>query len=393
VSNSPISLSPDLSRLKAEGFEIEIVADHLVIRNVPYVNAAKQVRRGSLVSTLNMSGNVTRPPDTHVIMFAGEMPCDKNGAEFIIANEKQRKRIADDLFIDFTFSRKPTGGYPDYYEKITAYVAIFESQAQAIDPNGKARTWRVIENKDPDSPFHYLDTASSRAGITAASRKLNGKIAILGLGGTGSYTLDLVAKTPVAEIHLFDKDKYGQHDAFRSPGAPGIEHLRTVPFKVDHWAGIYGNMHKGIVPHPFDIDASNVEHLRDMGFVFICADAGSAKEAIIAKLEEWGIRFADTGMGLELVDDVLHGTLTVTTSTPSKRDHVRRRVSFAGDGYENVYAQNIQVADLNAMNAAMAVIRWKKLCGFYADLRGEHFSAYTIEGNALASEERISCAP
>jgi hypothetical protein len=392
VSNSPISLSSDLSRLKAEGFEIEIVADHLVIRNVPYVNAAKQVRRGTLVSTLDMAGNKTVRPTTHIMTFAGEAPCDKNGAEIVMVNEKQRKPIAGDLFIDLSFSRKPPEGYPDYYEKVTAYVAILEGQAQAIDPNAKARTWQVTANKDEDSPFHYLDTASSRAGITAASRKLKGKIAILGLGGTGSYTLDLVAKTPVAEIHLFDKDKYGQHNAFRSPGAPSIEHLRTVPFKVDHWAGIYGNMHRGIVPHSFDIDASNVEHLREMGFVFICADAGSAKEVIIAKLEEWGIPFADTGMGLELVDDVLHGTLTVTTSTPSKRDHVRRRVSFAGDGHENIYAQNIQVADLNAMNAAMAVIKWKKLCGFYADLRHEHFSAYTIEGNALASEERTSCA-
>lgn len=390
MSNSPISLSADLSRLKTEGFEIEIVAGHLVTRNVPYVNAAKQVRRGALVSTLNMAGNVTQRPDTHVIMFAGEMPCDKNGAEFIVANDKQRKLIGSDLFIDFTFSRKPTDGYPDYYEKITAYVALFESQAQAIDPNATARTWRVIESKDPDSPFHYLDSASSRAGITSASRKLRGKIAILGLGGTGSYTLDLVAKTPVPEIHLFDKDKYGQHNAFRSPGAPSIEHLRTVPSKVEHWAGIYSNMHRGIVPHPFNIDASNLELLRDMDFVFICADAGSAKEAVIGKLEEWRIPFADTGMGLELVGEVLHGTLTVTTSTPSKRDHVRRRVSFKGDGHENIYAQNIQVADLNALNAAMAVIRWKKLCGFYADLRHEHFSAYTIEGNALISEERTA---
>jgi hypothetical protein len=35
-----------------------------------------------------------------------------------------------------------------------------------------------------------------------------GKIAIIGLGGTGSYVLDLAAKTPVKEIHLFDGDKF-----------------------------------------------------------------------------------------------------------------------------------------------------------------------------------------
>lgn len=63
MSNSPINLSSDLSRLKAEGYELEIVADHLVVRNVPYVNASKQIRRGSLVSVLDLAGNITMPPN------------------------------------------------------------------------------------------------------------------------------------------------------------------------------------------------------------------------------------------------------------------------------------------------------------------------------------------
>jgi hypothetical protein len=37
-----------------------------------------------------------------------------------------------------------------------------------------------------------------------------------GLGGTGSYILDLVSKTPVNEILLFDSDDFLQHNAFRS---------------------------------------------------------------------------------------------------------------------------------------------------------------------------------
>jgi hypothetical protein len=49
---------------------------------------------------------------------------------------------------------------------------------------------------------------------------------------------------------------------------------------------------------------------------------------------------------------------------------------------------NIQVADLNALNATMAVIRWKKLFGFYADLEQEHFAAYTVDGNATANDDQ-----
>ena len=32
------------------------------------------------------------------------------------------------------------------------------------------------------------------------------------------------------------------------------------------------------------------------------------------------------------------------------------------------YERNIQIADLNALTASMAVIRWKKFSGFYQDL-------------------------
>ena len=35
------------------------------------------------------------------------------------------------------------------------------------------------------------------------------------------------------------------------------------------------------------------------------------------------------------------------------------------------------------LNAAMAVIWWKKRCGFYFDLEHEHYCTYTIDGNAL----------
>ena len=52
-----------------------------------------------------------------------------------------------------------------------------------------------------------------------ANRKLElGSVAIVGLGGTGSYcTGSLLAKTHVKNIHLFDGDVFEQHCAFRAP--------------------------------------------------------------------------------------------------------------------------------------------------------------------------------
>jgi hypothetical protein len=48
---------------------------------------------------------------------------------------------------------------------------------------------------------------------------------------------------------------------------------------------------------------------------------------------------------------------------------LRGRVSFEDGADGNEYNRNIQIADLNALNAALAVIKWKKLFGFYRDMK------------------------
>jgi hypothetical protein len=210
-------------------------------------------------------------------------------------------------------------------------------------------------------------------------------VGIIGLGGTGSYVFDGVAKTPVQEIHLFDADLFLQHNAFRAPGAPSIEELRDAPLKVDHFAAIYSKMHRHIVPHAVKIGESNMHLLEGLSFVFVCIDGGKAKQSIFQKLEEMGISFIDAGMGLYLSDESLGGILRVTASTPDNREHVYQKqcISFADAAEEDVYASNIQVADLNLLNAGMALVKWKKLRGFYWDSEQEHHSMYTIDSNTL----------
>ena len=97
----------------------------------------------------------------------------------------------------------------------------------------------------------------------------------------------------------------------------------------------------------------------------------------------------DVGMGIFLKDEALGGILRVTTSTPAKRDHVRakKRIPLAKANERDEYARNIQLAELNALNAALAVIKWKKLCGFYIDLEKEHHSTYSIDGNEMTNED------
>jgi hypothetical protein len=143
-------------------------------------------------------------------------------------------------------------------------------------------------------------------------------------------------------------------------------------------------MHRRIVAHETLLNADNLHLLDGSTFAFLCMNAGEAKRLVVAKLETLGASFVDVGMGLELVDGSLGGILRVTASTPEKRDHVHQgRISFADSGPDDIYSSNIQVADLNALNAVLAVIKWKKIHGFYRDLEREHHCSYTTDGNQL----------
>ena len=125
-----------------------------------------------------------------------------------------------------------------------------------------------------------------------------------------------------------------------------------------------------------------------MEFVFLCLDEGYAKRAIVQTLLEWKVPFIDVGMGVERTDEMLAGMLRVTAVTAANYDHVVQ-IPYTEADANDEYSKGIQIADLNALNAALAVIKWKKLCGFYRDLRVEHSMTYTIDGNMLTNDEGV----
>jgi hypothetical protein len=391
MSRALISRNADLKRLREDGYNIEVRATYLLVKDVPYVTARREVKRGILLSPLNLAGDITKRPDNHQAYFLGEYPCHHDGSQMQeIVSGMGGPRVDEQFAANISFSQKPQCGYyENYYEKMATYAAMLESQAQALEPEATARVYRVEEPEDEDSPFTYMDTASSRAEINMITKKLAiSKVAIVGLGGTGSYVLDQMAKTPVKEIHIFDGDVFFTHNAFRAPGAPSIEELRAQPLKVDHFKAIYAKMHRGIVAHGVFIDATNVELLRAMRFVFLCIDKPESKRLIIQRLEEWGVSFVDVGMGLYVKNDALHGIVRVTTSIEGHRELAREKggISLAGEDGNNEYDKNVQISDLNMFNAALAVMRWKKLLTFYADYEDEFLSTYTIDCNMLTSE-------
>jgi hypothetical protein len=391
MSTPPLGRSADLQRLRDEGYDIEIRSDHLLMKHVPFVTADQTVAYGTLVSELSTDGSSTITPATHVAMFTGSIPHDDRGRPLDkILHGRVPKAIAEDLVAQCSFSSKPPAGYPDYHAKMTAYARILSGHARAIDPSATATTFPPIRTTDETSVFRYVDSATSRAGIGAVTTKLRiGKIAIVGLGGTGSYILDLVAKSPVAELHLYDGDTFYTHNAFRAPGAASVEDLDRALKKVDYFRNRYDPMRRNIIAHRYYVDERNVDELQSMAFVFLAMEGGRSKQVIIEKLEEFNVPFVDTGMGISQAGDTLHGIVRVTASQDGHRRHVwdHKRISFA-DAADDDYDQNIQIADLNMLNAALAVVKWKKMCGFYADIEREHSILYTIDGNHLLNEDQ-----
>lgn len=384
-----IARSPDLKRLQDEGYEIEARSGFLIVRSVPYVTSGRTVALGTVVTDLALNDDITQKPRDHQVWFAGEQPCHATGAPITALGPQQcRQTLCEGVVVDFRFSAK--ADYPDYHAKITQYEEILSNPARSLKPDVTARTFRPIEACEEDSVFLYADSATSRAGIVPASIKLAmKKIAVVGLGGTGAYVLDLVAKTPVHEIHLFDGDRFLQHNAFRSPGAASLDDLRQNLSKVEYYTALYSRLRRGVIPHQEFISDETIDHLANFDFVFVCIDRPTVRKMISEFMKLNSMPFIDVGMELELIEDQasLVGACRITLSTPGKRDHFARHVSLEGAVADDLYGTNIQVADMNALNAALAVLKWKKFCGFYQDCYQEYQSVYAINAHQLTRDE------
>jgi hypothetical protein len=143
------------------------------------------------------------------------------------------------------------------------------------------------------------------------------------------------------------------------------------------------------VPNENFVSEANVADLLPMNFVFICIDDGEPKRQIIEWLIDHDIPFIDVGMGINSIDGRLTGALRITTGSEAKSDHIHKHISFA-DNADDDYDHNIQIAELNALNAALAVIKWKKMFGVYHDIEHENQSIYEINVNKIFNDETLS---
>jgi hypothetical protein len=368
---SPIGLSPDVQRLVDEGYTVTIVGQYLIVDNVPYVSAAGVVSRAAIISEYNEKDGVGQVNGRHVVWFTGGVPCTPEGQSLqhvlcadtnaaVIAGRQVRCRLS------YKSDRPET--LADFYNKMTHYIRKLESYAQVIDPSVTASGKGSIAVRQSRSVFHYPNAAIAREGLDAYEDKLKlTKVAIIGLGGTGSYILDAIAKTPIEQIHLYDDDIVKPATVYRMPGALTFDEAHREVRKTDHFRDVYSRMRVGIESHPYRISVTNVNELDDCQYVFIAVDHGPSRELIARHLSEKGVPFIDVGMGVDKVPDEvkLLSRARITAIGAGTADLVGTLPVV--DDQEDVVYNNIQVVELNALNAMLAVIMYKQKVGFYSE--------------------------
>lgn len=372
MPENPTARSPDVQRLVDAGYTVSIDGQYLIVDNIPYVPRAGVIDRGAIISSYSEIGGVGQVKGDHTVWFTGEVPCTADGislAGAMVADTQQQIIAGRKVKCRLSNKPNPIGDTLDnFYNKMTHYIRKLTSYARAIDDSVSASGLGIFHFRQQPSVFFYANTAIARSGLDSYEEKLKvGKVSIVGTGGTGAYILDALAKTPVAEIHLFDGDVIEPHNAYRVPGALTIEQAHLGIHKTEFLCQLYGLMRVDIFSHPIRIDSSNIGILDDSNFVFVAIDDGPSRALIARHLVDKGIPFIDVGIGVDKVAETtqLHSRIRVTLVTPGSA-HLVDTLPTTEDADDAVY-NNIQLSELNALNAMFAVIRYKQYLGFYTD--------------------------
>ena len=364
------SHNDDLRCLLEKGYAVAVDSNHLVVRDIPYLDGEGALQWGAIVAKLEFIDKVRVTQDDHQVYFAGSVPHGLDGLPIPnLAGGPTTIALSEacsDVVVQRSFSNKPkaTGRFEDFFQKIESYVAIISGPAMethGADPY----TFRSVEEAPADSVFKLHDTLTTRSEISDLAAKFKDDvIAIIGLGGTGAYVLDFLAKTPVREIRAFDLDPYHVHNAFRSPGR--LEESELGKSKAEVYGGRYDNFRTGLSVTPAFIDASCHDEVDGVTFAFVCVDKGSSRAGIFDLLISKGIPFIDVGMGLNRKRGPISGLLRTDYYSAEHGQKVREKeLAPLTDDLDDIYRTNIQINELNALNACLAVVRFKQIRGFY----------------------------
>lgn len=241
-------------------------------------------------------------------------------------------------------------------------------------------------------PFKIPNTFEARAALGPVQDRVRSqRIAIIGLGGTGAYVLDLVAKTPVKEIHLLDLDEVDWHNFMRAPGAPTAEEIESCrkgrPRKVAYYHSKYASLREGVHPHAIRVDDplmfAEFLSAHPIDYAFVCIDQltdgeSSRQDAVYNALSEAAVPFIDSGVSISLKDHKVAGAVSTSayaSGSEAWRDSIpNARVQGDVPGYRNV-----QLPEVNALAASLAVMEWRRRTEQYVSRSASVLHKFRLE--------------
>lgn len=368
-----------LKDLEETGYLISFLGGYIVLFGIPYLDKDGQLQHGDWASPVDLNGAVIDPPKNHQVWWHGSRPFDQLGRALRLGGGEARVSITPDLVTDHSFSFKlhdENGAMRDYKsfeEKVRTYLDTITAPAIAAFPNATPLRGIAVNAAAQGSPLRFPDTMSARYLINDISALLRGKkVAIIGLGGTGSYILDFIVRTHLQKITLFDDDKVHVHTIFRFPG---FIPRAIGKLKVEALASYYDQWHAGIEAIAERITPANVARLNEFDFVFVSVDDGPARLVIVDWLSANSVPFVDCGMGLNRSTVGLSGFVRITgVDRQAFESNVGTARLPVENAKEDEYRKQPQITELNALNATMAVIRFK-----------QHFSLFDRETAVSAS--------
>lgn len=384
------SRNPYIESLIKQGYDLGLINGFLVIFGIPYLNTTGELKYLDLVSRLDLREEslIDRPSD-HKVYFAGEVPCNIDGQKIGANTAEEVVTVSEQIVTTRMLSSKPAGlrPYESIEEKLEQYLALICSPALHKYPGVTPRRALTKHLESASSPLRFPDTLSAREGMVELShRLLNRKIAVIGCGGTGAYVLDYLCKTHLSEIHLFDDDVVHVHTLFRLPGSNWDKYL-GMP-KVEALAEAYGGFHNGIKPHVERVTQGNLTRLTEFDFIFVCVDDAPSRQTITEACHAASVPFVDVGMGLNKGANGLYGFVRAAGGERGDFDKLNGSQYLpAENAHDREYRNQPQIVELNALNAAMAVIRFKQHMGFFDRLTSAHAVVFDVA--AMTMDEAV----
>ncbi len=283
-------------------------------------------------------------------------------------------------------------GRQDSPEEDGSASELIHRYAKQIVGAVSAAGYSEIHSLAKPGPFKIPNTFEARAALGPVQDRIRDqRIAIIGMGGTGAYVLDLMAKTPVSEIHLLDADKAEWHTFMRAPGAPTTEEIESLrsdpPTKVAYYHSKYASLREGIYPHVIRIDNPSIlgEFLSShpVDFAFVCIDQkkdsdSPRQDVVYEALTEAAISFLDSGVSITLEADSVRGAVTTSfyaAGSETWREAIpNARVEGNVPGYRNV-----QLPEVNALAASLAVMEWRRRTEQYVSESASFLHKFRLE--------------